>query len=92
MSSKHDGNLPGYTQPRDGSVSVMESNKVRDTSMFLNDENESNTHFHSQLLDKKSSLLRGSASGKTVGFIDHGSMMNKLKGELNMKKKRPKLV
>ena len=38
--------------------------------MFLNEE-ESNTQFYSQFIGKKPSLLKGSASGKTVGFIDH---------------------
>ena len=62
--------------------------------MFLN-EDETNTQFHSQMLDRKlskNSLLKGSASGKTVGFIDHELMVSKIKGELNMRKKRPKLV
>jgi len=69
----------------------MENNRVKDNSMFLN-EDETHTQFHSQILNRQGSLLKGSASGKTVGFIDHDLMINRIRGELNLKKKRPKLV
>ena len=45
-------------------------------------------YFQSQVVGKRPTLLKGSASGKTVGFIDHSEMASKL----NMRKKRPKLV